>query len=264
MFLFVGWNRLATSDRFCASCHEMAPAVASAARSVHSDVPCLACHTGTGLFGSLRYVPTLAREAITEFTPWNVAHGVLEARPCEDCHTNLRSTPQQAAAHKEGANCASCHGNVAHPPFRLAGFERPAAQGSPSPSPTENPHPRLYVQTHGDDVVNDPGSCYNCHETDYCQTCHFRETYPHPKDWMSTHGQVQEERGADACVSCHPSTFCAGCHGTEIPHTSTWLGEHWRSLQDSSTAPCMVCHPKTDCTDCHSRHAVHQEQDLYT
>ncbi|MGZ8578154.1 MAG: NapC/NirT family cytochrome c [Actinomycetota bacterium] len=259
VLLLVGWHRVASTDSFCSSCHEVEPAVQAAARSVHQDVPCLACHTGPGLAGTLRYLPTLAREAITEFTPWNVAHGVLDARSCESCHGNIAVTPELAAAHSTGGTCESCHGDVAHPPFRLAGFERPV----PEAEPGENPHPRLYAQIHGDDVVSQPDACIECHDPSYCETCHFRETYPHPDEWIEEHGTVQQELGSDSCTSCHQVTFCAGCHGTEIPHRATWLGEHWRSLQDASTAPCMVCHPKPDCTSCHARHEVHREQDLY-
>jgi len=257
--LLVGWNRVATSDGFCASCHDVEEAVASADRSVHSEVPCLSCHSGSGLVGVLRYTPTLAREALHTFTGWEVAHDVLAPRACESCHTDLSSTPELAAAHGTDATCQSCHGDVAHPEYRLAGFARPV---EPVVS-DENPHPTLFVQTHGDDVVRDPESCTDCHEADYCETCHFRETYPHPDAWISQHGPVQEQRGIQACQGCHPVTFCAGCHGTEIPHSATWLDEHWRNLTDASVGPCLQCHPKTDCTVCHAQHSVHREQDLY-
>ena len=256
--LLVGWNRVASSDDFCASCHEMEPAVTSAQRSVHEDVPCLSCHTGSGLLGAVRYLPTLARETIDEFTGWDVAHGVLEAQPCESCHTDIASTPELAAAHQQGADCRSCHGDVAHPPYRLAGFERPVAA-----IPGENPHPRLYVQTHGGDVLSHPDTCLECHESNFCETCHLRETYPHPAGWIDSHGAVQREQGIASCVDCHPETFCAGCHGTAIPHEPGWLGEHWRDLQDEGSGACLLCHPKTDCTQCHAEHEVHPEQDLY-
>lgn len=255
--LLVGWNRVASSDAFCSSCHEIEPAVQAADRSVHADVSCLACHTSPGLVGALRYLPTLARETVDEFTGWDIAHGVLDARSCKACHDNIATTPELAAAHATGATCASCHGDVSHPPFRLAGFERSVEQAEGAV------HPRLYVQTHGDDVVANPDSCTECHETKFCEACHFRETYPHPEGWINMHGPTQEQIGISTCESCHPQTFCAGCHGTEIPHLATWLGEHWRSLQDASTAPCMVCHPKPDCTSCHARHEIHREQDLY-
>jgi hypothetical protein len=258
--LLVGWNRVATTDGFCASCHDVAEAAASAERSVHSDVPCLSCHTGSGLAGVLRYTPTLMREALHTFTGWEVAHGVLEPRPCGSCHTDLASTPELAAAHGTDRTCLSCHGDVAHPQYRLAGFARPVEPVAAG----ESPHPRLFVQTHGDDVVREPDSCADCHGTDFCEACHFRETYPHPGDWITTHGPTQEQTGIQACEGCHPETFCAGCHGTEIPHNARWLAEHWRTLQDASPAPCMLCHPKTDCTECHARHEVHREQGLYT
>lgn len=257
VLLLVGWNRVASMDSFCSSCHEVEPAAQAAARSVHQDVACIACHTGPGLAGALRYLPTLARETITEFTPWNIAHGVLEARSCESCHDNIATTPELAAAHTTGASCSTCHGDVAHPPFRLPGFERPV-------EPVEGDvHPRLYVQTHGDDAVGDPESCTDCHADTFCEACHLRETYPHPDNWVTKHGPTQEEFGIDACVGCHPQTFCAGCHGTEIPHNVRWLGEHWRDLEDAPVTPCLLCHPKTDCSLCHARHDVHREQDLY-
>lgn len=256
--LLVGWHRVATSDAFCASCHEMQTAVSASTRSVHADVPCLACHTGPGLTGSLRYLPGLVRETVATVTPWNVAHGVLAARSCTSCHTDLAATPELAAAHATDAACSSCHGDVSHPPFRLAGFERPvqAVEG-------ESPHPRLYVQAHGADAVSDAASCTTCHEPKFCETCHLRERYPHPEGWITLHGPAQEEQGIRACEGCHPQTFCAGCHGTEIPHDARWLGEHWRTLADAGTGSCLLCHPRTDCTTCHAQHQVHREQDLY-
>ncbi len=256
--LLVGWHRVAASDTFCASCHEMQGAVSASARSVHADVPCLACHTGPGLAGSVRYLPGLLRETVATVTPWNPARGILGARPCTACHTDLAATPELAAAHGTDAACSSCHGDVSHPPFRLAGFERPvqAVEG-------ENPHPRLYVQAHGGDAVDDAESCATCHAPNFCETCHLRKRYPHPEGWISLHGAAQQEQGIEACAGCHPQTFCAGCHGTEIPHDARWLGEHWRALTDAGTESCLLCHPKTDCTTCHARHAVHREQDLY-
>ena len=256
--VLVGWNRVASSDAFCSSCHEVEPAVQAADRSVHADVPCLSCHTGSGVLGALRYLPTLARETVDEFTGWDIAHSVLDPRSCTSCHEDLSATPELAAAHENTADCASCHGDVAHPPLRIAGFDRPVDQ-----LPEGQVHPRLYVQTHGNDVVTDPQSCAECHQQDFCETCHLGGTYPHPDDWVKTHGPTQIDLGAQTCQGCHAPTFCEGCHGTEIPHNVRWLGEHWRDLQDAGTAPCLLCHPRTDCTTCNAEHQVHREQDLY-
>src|SRR3972149_3837390 len=153
----------------------------------------------------------------------------------------------------------ACPGEVSPPPLRRAGFERPveAVAG-------EDPHPPAYVQTHGEAVVGGIGTCVECHDAGFCEACHFRSTYPHPKRWIEDHGPSQLDEGPDACALCHPQTFCAGCHGTEIPHRIGWRGEHWRDLQDAPVAACMLCHPKPDCTSCHTEHTVHREQDLYT
>jgi hypothetical protein len=256
--LLIGWNRVASSDAFCSTCHEMEEAADSADRSIHDEVSCLACHTRPGIIGTLMYVPTFARETIHKFTPADIANGVLGSQDCESCHEGISATPELAAAHEADADCASCHGDVSHPPFRLAGFEREVKLG-----PGEAPHPEGWVQTHGEQVVAGAATCTTCHTSEFCETCHFRSAYPHPKDWIEKHGPTQIEEGAEACTLCHPTTFCAGCHGTEIPHNAQWLSEHWRDLQDAPVSPCLLCHPKTDCTTCHSEHGVHREQGLY-
>jgi hypothetical protein len=255
--VLIGWNHAVSSPGFCSSCHSMDDAVFTASKSVHADLTCLSCHTGSGLAGSLRYIPSLAREIVDETTGWNVAHGILDPASCESCHADVHAddagTPppegdQALAARASPRDCATCHGDVAHP----------SEQEEP-----EEPHPDAYVQTHGADVAERPASCAQCHETQFCQACHFQTTFPHPEDWIERHGPVQEARGADSCTLCHPTTFCAGCHGTDIPHQPTWLGEHWRQLQDQSAAPCGVCHPPSDCESCHVHHDIHREQDLY-
>jgi hypothetical protein len=255
--LLVGWNRTAASPRFCGTCHAMDDSVASAERSVHANVSCLACHERPGLLGSLRYAPTFAREGIATVTGWDIAHGVLDPRSCIECHSDLTTNPNLKAAHQTEAACSSCHGAVSHPP--LTGIQPRA-----TPVATGFPHPSGWTQSHGQAVAEDPGSCLTCHPTNFCETCHFKAQFPHPAGWITKHGPVEEQQGAEACTSCHPSTFCVGCHGTQIPHQVNWLGEHWRALQDgASVTPCLLCHPKTDCTTCHSRHGIHREQDLF-
>lgn len=256
--LLVGWNRVVSSPRFCASCHAMEPSVASAERSVHADVPCLACHTRPGILGSLRYLPTLAHEGLAVATD-SSADGVLEARSCELCHANVTSPISGEASGREhpgpASNCSTCHGDVAHP--------RSEGQDIVERRPLELPHPSDWTQTHGVEVAESPATCATCHQQRFCEACHFRSTFPHPKDWISKHGPAQMQEGPNACTLCHAPTFCAGCHGTKIPHDPDWLGEHFRELQDKSTSPCYICHATTDCTICHAQHGVHIEQEMY-
>jgi hypothetical protein len=249
LLLLVGWNRAASSDRFCASCHATSVAELSSARSIHADVPCVACHSGAGLAGTIKYVPTLLREGVATVTGFG-ATGVLTARSCASCHPNL-----SPAAHRDTTqNCVQCHGEVSHPVLHVPGAQ---------PFVVDGQHPKGFIQVHGQAATNQPTSCAECHAQKFCEACHLKETFPHPDGWISKHGAVQQQRGAAACTTCHGPTFCAGCHGTEIPHASDWLGRHGVALRDASTTPCMTCHPPSDCTTCHSEHSVHNEQDLY-
>ncbi len=250
--LLVGWNRVASSPSFCNSCHAMEPAVASAGEAVHRQVPCLTCHSGSGLGGSLAYIPDLVREGVQEVTPFDAADGILPSKSCTGCHANVRATPAEGELHPaaEPGSCATCHGDTTHP--------------GASPAPAAGDHPDAFFQTHGRDAVEAPASCQSCHQQErFCVACHFRSTFPHGDDWIPRHGEASLD-DREGCSLCHASTFCVACHGAEIPHRSTWLGEHWRALEGSdNAAPCLVCHPQADCIACHVRHGVHREQDLY-
>jgi hypothetical protein len=250
LLALIGWNKAAQSDTLCTSCHVNDAAAISAERSIHQDVPCLSCHQGSGLMGSLAYLPTLAREGVHSVIGAG-AGGVLEARSCSDCHPDL-----SPAAH-EGVkdDCVECHGDPSHPELQVGGAQAMLLE--------EERHPAGFIQTHGRFVEERPSSCVECHEAKFCEACHLKETFPHPDGWISTHGPAQEE-DEDACTLCHGPTFCAGCHGTEIPHRADWLGRHDTALEDASTIPCMTCHPETDCTVCHSEHNVHVEQGLFS
>jgi hypothetical protein len=250
LFLLIGWNRAASSDQFCASCHATAAAVLSSERSIHADVSCIACHSGSGVAGTVKYVPTLLREGLATVTGLS-AQGVLEARGCISCHPDL-----SASAHPEPLkDCTTCHGNVSHPELQVPGAQSILVAGGG--------HPTAFIQVHGASATDDPGTCKECHKPKFCEACHLRETFPHPDGWIEKHGAVQEQRGGTACETCHGPTFCSGCHGTEIPHRADWLARHDTALIDAPTTPCLTCHPETDCSTCHSEHAVHREQDLY-
>ncbi len=251
--VLAGWNKLVASPSFCGTCHAMDAARASAARSVHSNVPCIACHQAPGLVGSLRYVPTLARETVAEATGWNVAGGVLKAGACQTCHPEVQASPAPGSTHPAAttSQCASCHGDTSH-----AVTPRPV-------SPLTMPHPSGWIQMHGAQVAQHPNSCNTCHQPDFCTACHFRTQYPHPMDWIKQHGLVEESKGIKACSLCHPSSFCVGCHGTVIPHPSDWLGTHWQAMQSQSAQPCYTCHPVSDCNTCHAQHAIHNAQTIY-
>lgn len=251
----VGWHKVSASDGFCSSCHSMDGAAITASRSVHADVACLSCHSGSGVAGSVTYLPVLLREGVASLTGWSVSDGVLKARGCVECHDDLYTSPGMKAAHaNDPAGCESCHGDVSHPSMRLAGLDEPEVGF---------PHPEGFIDTHGATTVEAPRSCVECHEENFCAACHIRQTFPHPQGWIREHGAEQEAGDIKDCASCHAQSFCAGCHGTEIPHLTDWLMQHPIELAEKGVTPCLTCHPETDCTVCHSQHNVHVEQGLY-
>ena len=254
LILLIGWTKVVNTDSFCTACHQLRPAAATAADSIHSDVACISCHRGIGLPGAVAYIPTFARELVDQLTPLSVANGVMDSAPCSSCHNTVFTSPLVKGVHPT-SGCDTCHGNTTHP------------TPSPSPGPVTNPHPTDWVQVHGREASANLQTCTTCHLTGSggtCMTCHFKTKYPHPKDWITAHGQAQIEAGADACTLCHPPTFCASCHGTEIPHGPDWLKEHWSVLQAGyPTTPCLTCHAEVDCNRCHALHGVHNSQTIF-
>jgi hypothetical protein len=243
------WTRTASSPDFCSSCHSMEAATDSALQSLHSDLPCLACHGTTGAGGALAYLPGFMGEVGQVASGGRLAFGTLPTVPCANCHLQpVASAALLADGHPPGtSDCATCHGDVAHP--------------GPTPVPVSS-HPPRYDQVHGRDAETDPSTCVSCHEPEYCQACHVRVSVPHPPGWIAEHGAAQEELGAERCLTCHPPTFCKSCHGTEVPHRPTWLSEHYRALEETQPATCEACHAPSDCLTCHTQHQIHREQNL--
>ncbi|MEN8113310.1 MAG: hypothetical protein ABFS21_02885 [Actinomycetota bacterium] len=251
LFFLGSWTRPGPSAAMCSSCHAMEPSAASAANSVHADVPCLACHTRTGLAGAVTYVPILATEVVQNLTGWSVMYDDLDPRSCVSCHHDLTGGPLLEVEHPgPDADCATCHGNAAHP----------TAEAVADP---EKPHPLGFDLTHGREAVNGSAECAECHEVEFCVACHSEGSFPHADGWVTSHGDVQTKEGALGCAMCHTGSFCSSCHGTEIPHADDWFEIHYRAVEGSQSSACVTCHPANECAQCHARHAVHREQSIY-
>lgn len=248
--VIAGWTRTVSSPDFCASCHEMEPAVESAAQALHAELPCLACHGTSGAVGALAYLPHLGGQVAQVVSGQRIGLAKLPTVGCDSCHLRpVASRALLAEGHPDQRSpCASCHGVVVHP--------------EPEPSPEES-HAPQYVQLHGRDALDDLEGCATCHQRQYCLACHVRVSIPHPDDWLGEHGLEQVGQGAETCQSCHSPRFCASCHGTEIPHDDTWLGAHYRRTDQSQETLCLTCHVQTDCASCHTKHGIHREQDLH-
>lgn len=82
------------------------------------------------------------------------------------------------------------------------------------------PHPKNFVNRHGDVGKKSPQVCANCHAkgqvakaggTQFCNNCHHKGSDPN-KSWISQHYVFVRQQGANACFRCHKTTYCAKCH----------------------------------------------------
>lgn len=120
-----------SQPNFCASCHQISPAVTSWAQGKHKDVTCLKCHADPGTIGYIKRKIGGLREVylhVTNQVP-NKITARLNPEACIACHTdsgypkakNLLLTSgdlapkfQHAEILKNKTSCLTCHEYVGH------------------------------------------------------------------------------------------------------------------------------------------------------
>jgi nitrate/TMAO reductase-like tetraheme cytochrome c subunit len=249
-------TRLTASPDVCASCHEMAPAVATWRTSAHTRAGCPSCHETPRPWYA--FPQTLAERAQMLNRDWRASRSSTEAAAlrsslasvtvpdsrCLRCHELSRivsmrfGTLIKHAEHaKRNKSCVSCHMWTAH---REPTAERP-----------------LVLMAR----------CFNCHgrtpgakAPGTCATCHPKSFDLRPdshKDaaWRTRHGKLAE-KDASLCTLCHERGFCNTCHRTPMPHPADWVRgdalHATKALRDP--ALCARCHTNpASCTACHHR-----------
>jgi hypothetical protein len=97
--------------------------------------------------------------------------------------------------------------------------------------------------------------CQPCHGKKPCLSCHNLEL-PHPKNFLTTHGELVLDKKVD-CKQCHKNDFCFNCHQLEMPHASNWNLNHANFVQEKTDQVCKKCHLSRECKDCHDKHPIH-------
>jgi len=222
---------------------------------------CRRCHTDSQLF------PTISRSGIRV----NHKHLIEAGYQCTTCHStvaHLNAVPAGSRTHPTMDKCLVCHNNnytaadgtVAVSRCDLCHVE-PAAGAVPA-SHTDR---ALWLKIHGTNGTL--STCSACHPAPGkpvpagvpgsppdCERCHRGVLMPHPEDWLTTHGGVEQKLGLKPCLQCHEKkTFCDGCHQVPVPHPSDWLAKH-RVWAARSTASCATCHSQANCQVCHKAH----------
>ncbi len=113
-----------TTPRFCSSCHEVAPYVASWRHSAHKSVNCLYCHEPRGALGKLhsksRGLNYVYRHIAGQYT--SIVETEIFDQNCIDCHFGnytkypkaKKPTKKHYALMKNKRRCSECHRNTAH------------------------------------------------------------------------------------------------------------------------------------------------------
>lgn len=246
------------SPSTCASCHEIAPAVASWKTSAHAQVGCPQCHEPVRTW--VRFPETfvwraqmLQRDVTAHRANPNASSlptSVATLRPipdenCLQCHDLSREvtlpsglTMDHAKHVKRNKSCVSCHRSTAHP---VPDTEKPLA---------------LMEQCftcHGTGVgAKAPGACTECHPKGFTwRPASHRPEYA----WLGNHGKAAKAN-RQPCMMCHEPTFCSNCHGLPMPHPPNWAKGNppvHAAFAKTNTKVCVQCHgPEPNlCSMCH-------------
>lgn len=186
---------------------------------------------------------------------------------CNSCHKSEGIAPNhdgdwirnhRTLAAKAGSNCAQCHtqaycldchkGGGIKGDLTIETFGRDYAPKS---------HRSDFVNLHPIKALDNPQSCYRCHDQKYCTQCHER----FPKGsmrikshlpsgsgqtfiWTSEHAS-EARRNLQSCQVCHPDgDVCLRCHSAKSgarvnPHPESFRGGN---ISSRTSKTCRVCH----------------------
>jgi hypothetical protein len=100
-------------------------------------------------------------------------------------------------------------------------------------------------------------SCYTCHKTSYCDTCHGTQI-PHPEAFKKDHAEAGAS-DPEMCSRCHARSaeeakdlgFCNACHHPTSTEGKEWLYEHPETVKSDGADACFDCHAEEQCAYCH-------------
>lgn len=284
-----------STPRFCASCHEMSPAVDSWRKSSHAESTCYACHGHSGidfLLGKMQNLKELYYHVTGDYEKPINAEGhyaeELEAEICNRCHAvdKRKVTPSKGiiinhAIHEEkGVACTKCHNRVAHPDiegyedwmemiacFRCHSQEAEAkAPGKCSAchpagfelKPGDHAQAQFLPPKHAELAEKDMDYCSMCHAKKFCLDCHGMEI-PHPTAFEEEHGDVGK-KNPEKCAQCHrEADFCTACHHEGYKADIAWTKRHPVMVKSKGADTCFKCHGPTYCSYCHVRGKVYSD-----
>ena len=188
---------------------------------------------------------------------------VMAIKECAACHKGEGIGPTHGAdwvrehrtyAYKPQNNCADCHDQQ----FCLdchkgGGIDANLGTSNYRADYVPESHRTDFRELHPIKALDNPQTCYRCHDGRYCSECHakFRGedlmVLSHRKGWSnletSPGGPVHSTFNVNQCQTCHP--------GGVLPQ-HVWSADHAREARRNLQA-CQTCHSDGDvCLTCHS------------
>lgn len=192
----------------------------------------------------------------------------MKISECNDCHKGEGVALNHDAdwvrhhrtiASKAGNNCGQCHTqSYCLDCHQGGGINADLSTANFGQNYVPRSHRSDFVQIHPLKALDNPQTCYRCHDQRFCNECHSR--YPRgsfrirshlPNGagqsyvWTSEHSR-EAKRNLQTCQSCHPDgDVCLRCHGgsrTGVrinPHPKDFQG---RNISRRTDRTCRVCH----------------------
>lgn len=187
----------------------------------------------------------------------------MDLKQCAKCHEGSGVAPTHGSdqmrehsflARRAGKNCTDCHNQQ----FCLdchkgGGIDADLSVSNYRTSYVPKTHRTDFREIHPIKALDNPQSCYRCHDAKYCSECHAKfkgddlRIQSHRRAWSDLQtgnpGPVHATFTADQCQTCHP--------GGLLPK-HVWSADHAQEARRNLQA-CQTCHSDGDvCMTCHS------------
>jgi len=193
----------------------------------------------------------------------------MKISECNSCHKGEGVSPNhdsdwvrnhRSVASKAGSNCAQCHGQSwcldCH---QGGGINADLTKATFGRDYIPKSHRSDFVTIHPIKALDNPQTCYRCHDQKFCNACHDR--FPRGSLRIKSHlalgsGNQQYAPGLDehatearrnlqSCQACHPDgDVCIQCHssGGTNPHPRNWRSIKGNYKDKAGDRVCLKCH----------------------
>jgi hypothetical protein len=187
----------------------------------------------------------------------------MSLKECADCHKGSGVAPTHGSdqmrehvsiARRSGKNCVDCHTQQ----FCLdchkgGGIDADLRTDNYRHDYVPSSHRTDFREIHPLKALDNPQTCYRCHESRFCSTCHAK--FRGEDLMVQSHRRQWSDLQAGTAGPAH-STFttaqCRTCHPNGLLPKHQWSADHAREARRNLQA-CQTCHGDGDiCMTCHS------------